>query len=111
MPRLVEAQLSKLIVKTLDSCVYLYRALTAAGVPKELARIFLPLALMTEVYIRADLRNLRDFFKLRLHPTAQVETRDVAAAMFDIAYELFPGCLEDLLPMRARSISTGSPDA
>jgi len=66
---------------------------------------------MTEVYIRADLRNLRDFFKLRLHPTAQVETRDVAAAMFDIAYELFPSCLEDLLDLRIRSISTGSPNA
>jgi len=100
MPRIVEAQLRKLIVKTLDNCVYLYRALIAAGVPKELARIFLPLSLMTEVYARIDLRNLRSFFKLRLHSTAQLETRQVAAAMFDEAYKLFPESFADLLPAR-----------
>ncbi len=58
-----------------------YETLIRQGVSREQARILLPLAQMTEVYAKVDLRNLFYFLSLRQHSHAQKEIRDFADAM------------------------------
>jgi len=61
-----------------------YNWLIGRGVSREQARIVLPLAQMTEVYAKVDLRNLLHFLSLRLHSHAQKEIRDFAEAMLKL---------------------------
>ena len=58
-----------------------YQKLVDNGVAKELARIGLPMNLMTEFYWKIDLHNLVHFLKLRDHSHAQKEIRDYAITM------------------------------
>lgn len=67
-----------------------YTQLLANGVAKELARIVLPVAVYTEIYVNIDLHNLIHFFNLRLDLHAQKEIQDIAWAMLSIAEQLFP---------------------
>lgn len=67
-----------------------YDSLLKYGVAKELARIVLPVAIYTEIYVNVDLHNLIHFFNLRLDPHAQKEIQHVAWAMLSIAERLFP---------------------
>jgi len=73
-----------------------YYSLAAIGLPKELARIVLPLATYTEIYVRMDIRHLRDFLSLRLDRHAQYEMREYARAIKEIAEEYFPQCLKEI---------------
>ena len=71
-----------------------YRQLLQRGVAKELARIVLPVALFTEIYVSCDVHNLMHFFDLRQDEHAQWEMREIANAMAAIFNELFPWCAQ-----------------
>jgi len=58
-----------------------YESMLSEGIAKEVARMVLPLNLMTQFYATAKPKNLMDFITLRTHPTALYEIRDVAAKM------------------------------
>ncbi len=67
-----------------------YSALVGEGLARELARIDLPLSLYTEWYWQIDLHNLFRFLMLRLDPHAQLEIREYARALLDIARKVAP---------------------
>lgn len=58
-----------------------YNVLVNRGVSRELARMVLPVSLITEFYGTVNLHNLMHFLELRLHPHAQPEVQDVARQM------------------------------
>lgn len=64
-----------------------YRYLRENKVPRELARIDLPLSKFTTAYWSANLREIFHFLKLRLDPAAQLEIRKYAEGMlFQVQY-------------------------
>lgn len=65
----------------IEYCYEAYDALVKGGVSRELARMVLPVSLMTEFYGTVNLHNLMHFLELRLHPHAQPEVQDVARQM------------------------------
>jgi thymidylate synthase (FAD) len=67
-----------------------YTSLVEAGLARELARIDLPLSLYTEWYWQIDLHNLFRFIMLRLDPHAQLEIREYARVLLDIARAVAP---------------------
>jgi thymidylate synthase (FAD) len=64
------------------------------GVAKEMARMFLPVNLYTEIYVNCDLNNLMKFLRLRMDHHAQYEIQVYANAMFEIMKELYPWTAE-----------------
>ncbi|MCA9311787.1 MAG: FAD-dependent thymidylate synthase, partial [Phycisphaerales bacterium] len=67
-----------------------YRAALADGVPKELARIGMPVGRYSQMRASAVLRNWLAFLTLRLDPAAQWEIRQYASAVHSIITERFP---------------------
>lgn len=67
-----------------------YKVLLSRGVPRELARIVLPLGTYSKMLATCDLHNLLHFLKLRLHEHAQYEIRVYAEAILDIITDLCP---------------------
>lgn len=67
-----------------------YRALLAAGCPRELARGVLPVNTYSQMFATVDLHNLFHFLQLRLHPHAQYEIRIYAQAMLDLIGTVVP---------------------
>lgn len=68
----------------------LYETALSIGVPKELARLHLPVARYTRMRVSANLRNWLAFESLRLHPHAQYEIREYAKAVGVFLAQLFP---------------------
>jgi thymidylate synthase (FAD) len=69
-------------VKSLGAEMYqIYSNLCARGVAREVARVCLPVSLMTEIMWQMDLHNLLHFLRLRLDPHAQQEIRELAEAI------------------------------
>ncbi len=68
----------------------LYQAALKSGIPKELARIHLPVGRYSRMRASANLRNWLGFLTLREAPAAQYEIRVYANAVSDIIAELFP---------------------
>ncbi|MDG6221087.1 MAG: FAD-dependent thymidylate synthase, partial [Candidatus Thermoplasmatota archaeon] len=62
------------------------------------ARYVLPNACTTKIVVTMNARELRHFFKLRLHRTAQWEIRDMARRMYEICMETAPLLFEDIDP-------------
>ncbi len=60
------------------------------GVPKELARIHLPVARYSKMRASANLRNWLAFLTLRLDPHAQWEIQQYAKAIGKLLVNLFP---------------------
>lgn len=73
-----------------DAAFEIYQDLLDAGCSKEIARCHLPLSTYTEWYWQCDLRNLFNFFRLRMDSHAQAEIRVYAEAMYEMVKELFP---------------------
>jgi thymidylate synthase (FAD) len=67
-----------------------YRRHLAAGVPRELARLFLGLNTYSHQFAKIDLHNLFGFLNLRLHSHAQHEIRVYAEAMRELARAVAP---------------------
>jgi thymidylate synthase (FAD) len=66
------------------------------GVKKGDARYLIPVATATSRHWWVNARALRDFFRLRLHPTAEAEIRRLAAMVYNIAMTATPSLFEDM---------------
>ena len=66
--------------------------------PPEIARAVLPLCLATELYMTANLRELRHILKLRTDKAAHPQMRLVAGQILDILREKLPVIVEDINP-------------
>ena len=65
----------------------IYEEFVDKDVAKEMARMFLPSSVYTELYFTVNLRNLLHFLELRLHDHAQYETREFAKGISRILHE------------------------
>ena len=68
----------------------LYEQALADGIPKELARVHLPVARYSRMRASAVLSNWFKFLSLRMAPNAQYEIRVYANALFDLLSPVFP---------------------
>ncbi len=68
----------------------LYQAALSMGVPKELARIHLPVGRYSRMRAGASLRNWLGFLTLRMDTAAQWEIRQYANAVGDVIAQRFP---------------------
>lgn len=66
----------------------------AMGVPKELARLAVPVARYSRMRASANVRNWLQFLTLRMDPHAQWEIQQYANAVHAILVELFPHTME-----------------
>ena len=76
--------------KSYDAAQALYEEALAAGVPKELARIHLPVGRYSRMRASANLRNWLAFLTLRMDVAAQWEIRQYANAVGSFIAERFP---------------------
>jgi thymidylate synthase (FAD) len=76
----------------------LYHEALAAGVAREMARLFLPQNMYTTFIAKVDAHNLMHFLKLRLHEHAQYEIRVYAEAIYE-------SCFKVLLPITAQAFA------
>ena len=83
-----------LLMGTTDRAVENYELLLSQGVAKEVARMVLPVNLMTRFYATANLRNWLQFLELRTHPTALYEIRLLAEQVREHLTKLFPVTME-----------------
>jgi thymidylate synthase (FAD) len=75
------------IYKTLEE---FYQQSLNSGIPKELARIILPVGRYSKMRTSANLRNWLHFLSLRMDPNAQWEIQQYANAVGEIIQQLFP---------------------
>lgn len=73
-----------------EAAEQLYQVALRAGVPKELARIHLPVGRYSRMMASANLRNWLAFLTLRMAPNAQWEIRQFANAVGVIIADRFP---------------------
>lgn len=71
-----------------------YQAGLQAGIPKEVARIVMPVGRYSAMRASANLRNWLGFLKLRCDPAAQWEIRQYANAVAEIIAAKFPRVYE-----------------
>jgi thymidylate synthase (FAD) len=74
-----------------------YRRLIEMGVKKEDARFILPNAVVSEIVVSANFRQLRHMLILRGDPHAQWEIREVFIRIGTILKEIAPDCFFDLV--------------
>lgn len=72
-----------------------FRLLKQGATPQE-ARSVLPNSLKTEVVMTANIREWRNFFKLRTHPSAHPQMREVAIALLKELQEKIPVLFDDI---------------
>ena len=82
-----------------------YTELVDQGVSREQARMGLPLNLYTEWYLRADLRNLLHFLKLRMDPHTQWETQQYANAIYELVEPLVPFTMKAFLDYEKNAVT------
>jgi thymidylate synthase (FAD) len=70
-----------------------YKAALSFNIPKELARILLPVGRYSRMRASANLRNWLGFLRLRCAPNAQWEIRQYADALGNLLSEIFPRTL------------------
>jgi len=68
----------------------LYETSIQQGIPKELARLIVPVGRYSKMRASANLRNWLAFLTLRMDPAAQWEIRQYANAIGNITAEMFP---------------------
>jgi thymidylate synthase (FAD) len=92
-----EVQTLQLQMQTLfDSSVALYKQMLERGVAKECARMVLPLATPTRIYMSGSCRSWIHYIQLRSANGTQKEHMDIAFACKDIFIEQFPTVSEAL---------------
>jgi thymidylate synthase (FAD) len=74
----------------MESAFALYHKHISEGMPRELARIVLPLATYSHMFATVNLHNLFHFLRLRLHSHSQYEIRVYAEAMLNLIRPLYP---------------------
>ena len=78
------------LVRSYGDTQYIYEYGLRVGVPKELARLPVPVARYSKMRASANLRNWMAFLTLRSHPAAQWEIREYADAVGTLIEERFP---------------------
>lgn len=73
-----------------------YRWLLAQGATPEIARSVLPLCLKSELYMTANLRELRHILKLRTSKAAHPQMRFIAGQILAILRDKLPVIVEDI---------------
>ena len=67
------------------------------GDKAEVARSVLPNCVATSIYVRMNMRELRNFLSLRLSNHAQADIRDIANQMYNLVREHYPVYVENLV--------------
>lgn len=80
----------------LDQAWEVYRDLREAGIPKEDARFFLPMATKTKLVMTANFREWRHIIRLRTAPEAQWEIRDLCQKIVEKLRDHAPSVFEDV---------------
>jgi thymidylate synthase (FAD) len=75
----------------------MYAKWKARGLKNEDARFVLPNACTTELVVSANFREWRHIFKVRCHPRAQWEIREVCLNMLKLLHEQAPNVFADLM--------------
>lgn len=83
-------QFREAIRSSYEDAEILYKKYLAFGVPKELARIHLPVGRYSRMRASANLRNWIGFLKLRMDENAQWEIRQFANAVASLINKTFP---------------------
>jgi len=91
----------KALVSIYTQAEGLYQEALLGGVPKELARVHLPVGRYSRMRASANLRNWLAFLVLREAPTAQWEIRQYAHALHTFLKDKFPRTVE-LLELRQK---------
>lgn len=82
---------SKSIIDShIRTCTNLYKALLEAGVAKECARMVLPLTTQTKIYMKGSIRSWIHYLQIRCDEHTQLEHRQIALAILEIAKVNFP---------------------
>lgn len=74
-----------------------YFNLIECGEKAETARSVLPNCVATSIYMKMNMRSLRNFLQLRLSNHAQVDIRNIATQMYNIVKEKYPVYVENLI--------------
>ncbi len=67
-----------------------YAAALSRGIAKEVARMVLPMATPTRLYMTGSVRSWIHYLKARLDPATQLEHRDIAIAVAHVFDDEFP---------------------
>lgn len=78
------------ITEHMKASTELYEELLKAGVAKECARMVLPLATETTLYVKGSLRSWLTYLNVRLDVTTQLEHREIALSIADLIQIHFP---------------------
>lgn len=79
-----------LLYKALNTCEFVYEELLESGVARECARMILPLATGTNLYMKGSVRSWIHYLQVRLDEHTQKEHRLIAAEIERIFNEMFP---------------------
>lgn len=93
---IVSDQASDAILNHIEYCKSLYKALLNAGVAKECARMVLPMATSTTLYLNGSVRSWIHYMEQRCDVHAQLEHRMVADEIKKIFIENFPNIAKAL---------------
>ena len=85
-----EPVINNVVKFAIDHAVQTYNKLITEGVAKEQARMVLPLATQSTLYMKGSLRSWIHYIELRTAEDTQKEHRDIANAIKDIFKEQFP---------------------
>lgn len=85
-----EMKASELVDVHIAACKLVYKALLEAGVAKECARMVLPMATSTTMYLNGSIRSWIHYMEQRCDSHAQLEHREVANLIRDIFKQNFP---------------------
>lgn len=95
-----------LINDCIEMVQFAYAGLIDAGVAKECARMILPMAASTTIYMTGPLRSWIHFLELRLHEHAQKEIQEIGKEIKDTLYEHFPNVFEAIDELKTEKENT-----
>lgn len=76
--------------EVMEGCFRVYERMIKEGVSRETARMVLPLATTTKLYMKGSVRSWIHYLKVRLDPSTQKEHREIAEKILEIFKEHFP---------------------
>lgn len=85
------------ILNNYDEIIRDYYFMLDEGIPKEQARIILPVSLYTKFIWTVNLRSLLNFLKLRLNKHAQFEIKEYANKIVEMVQPIVPNLLPKYL--------------
>ncbi len=103
-------KLSDKATEAFDEVIYtaytVYEELIDAGIPKEDARYILPTAIISDIVVTMNARELLHFFTLRTCVRAQKEIRNIAIEMLKLVKQVAPIIFKDAGPSCVRGRCT-----